>query len=79
MFGHANNDGRVRTFLLGVYDPIAQGGELAVGREYYFDAGFQHYDLDKSEIYNRGANVGEWLWDLFHLQNVRRLPWVCRS
>ncbi len=53
-------------------DALRQGGHLSSGRSTENDQGW-------NEAYDTGANVGEWLWALFHGQNVNRAPWVCRS
>ena len=57
-------------FWVGVTDTITTG---------YLSMGMSWEDDGKNEAYGRGANVGEWLWDLTHFKNVARFPWTERA
>ena len=59
----------IRAFITGVVDAYS-AGTLSMGMTYD--------DLSLSAAYDNGANVGEWLWDLFHGYSVKRYPWVQR-
>jgi hypothetical protein len=62
----------IKAFLLGVIDACKQRGNLSSGRS-------SDTDMDWNETYDRGANVGEWLWDLNIFASIARAPWVCRA
>lgn len=66
---------RARAFLLGVLDAI-DTGTLNFGITWpstYVD----WHGLNNA--YDYGANVGEWLWDFAHLNNISRMPWKQRN
>lgn len=64
----------VIAFHAGVVDAIDQKGDLSTGMSWESN---DAYGLN--EAYDRGVNVGEWLWDLSHWQGCFRWPWVQRA
>lgn len=61
----------LRAFLKGLRDVLAQGGELS--------SGVTTGNLALDNAYDRGANVGEWIFDLLLWEGFwRRWPWVAR-
>lgn len=63
----------VSVFLNGVRDAFDQSGHLCFGATFSGDQ--THFN----DVYDRGANVGEWVYDLVNFNNVMRWPWVMRK